>query len=225
MRSTWSAPAAMPRAPTTSPPARPSSWRARACRSPSTATARCRRNRAPPTCCRRSASRSISIRRRCGACIRDAGIGFMFAPAHHPAMKNVGPTRVELGTRTIFNLLGPLSNPASVKRQMIGTFSKHWTEPMARVLTEPRLGKRLGRARLRRARRDHHRRPDQRDRAQGRQDPQLRDHAGGRRTFARQAGGAARRRCRSQRQGAARRAQGQARPLSRRGRCSTPPPP
>jgi anthranilate phosphoribosyltransferase len=53
---------------------------------------------------------------------------------HHPAMKNVGPTRVELGTRTIFNLLGPLSNPASVMRQMIGTFSKQWTEPMAQVL-------------------------------------------------------------------------------------------
>jgi anthranilate phosphoribosyltransferase len=71
---------------------------------------------------------------RVSDCIRDAGIGFMFAPAHHPAMKNVGPTRVELGTRTIFNLLGPLSNPASVKRQMIGTFSKHWVEPMAQVL-------------------------------------------------------------------------------------------
>jgi anthranilate phosphoribosyltransferase len=69
-----------------------------------------------------------------GRCIREAGIGFMFAPAHHPAMKNVGPTRVELGTRTIFNLLGPLSNPASVKRQMIGTFSRHWIEPMAQVL-------------------------------------------------------------------------------------------
>jgi anthranilate phosphoribosyltransferase len=69
-----------------------------------------------------------------GRCIREAGIGFMFAPAHHPAMKNVGPTRVELGTRTIFNLLGPLSNPASVKRQMVGTFSKHWVEPMAQVL-------------------------------------------------------------------------------------------
>ncbi|HEU5018746.1 MAG TPA: anthranilate phosphoribosyltransferase [Pseudolabrys sp.] len=69
-----------------------------------------------------------------GRCIRDAGIGFMFAPAHHPAMKNVGPTRVELGTRTIFNLLGPLSNPAGVKRQMIGTFSRHWVEPMAQVL-------------------------------------------------------------------------------------------
>jgi anthranilate phosphoribosyltransferase len=69
-----------------------------------------------------------------GHCIKDAGIGFMFAPAHHPAMKNVGPTRVELGTRTIFNLLGPLSNPAGVKRQMIGTFSRHWIEPMAQVL-------------------------------------------------------------------------------------------
>ncbi|MGB7257662.1 MAG: anthranilate phosphoribosyltransferase [Pseudolabrys sp.] len=69
-----------------------------------------------------------------GRCIREAGIGFMFAPAHHPAMKNVGPTRVELGTRTIFNLLGPLSNPASVKRQMIGAFSRQWIEPMAQVL-------------------------------------------------------------------------------------------
>jgi anthranilate phosphoribosyltransferase len=69
-----------------------------------------------------------------GRCIREAGIGFMFAPAHHPAMKNVGPTRVELGTRTIFNLLGPLSNPAGVKRQMVGTFSRHWIEPMAQVL-------------------------------------------------------------------------------------------
>src|SRR5262249_30826060 len=63
-----------------------------------------------------------------------AGIGFMFAPAHHPATKNVAATRVELGTRTIFNLLGPLSNPAGVKRQMIGAFSRQWIEPMAQVL-------------------------------------------------------------------------------------------
>jgi anthranilate phosphoribosyltransferase len=69
-----------------------------------------------------------------GRCIREAGIGFMFAPAHHPAMKNVGPTRVELGTRTIFNLLGPLSNPAGVKRQMVGVFSRQWVEPLANVL-------------------------------------------------------------------------------------------
>jgi anthranilate phosphoribosyltransferase len=67
-------------------------------------------------------------------CIREAGIGFMFAPAHHPAMKNVGSTRLELGTRTIFNLLGPLSNPAGVRRQMIGVFSRQWTEPLAQVL-------------------------------------------------------------------------------------------
>jgi anthranilate phosphoribosyltransferase len=69
-----------------------------------------------------------------GRCIGEAGIGFMFAPAHHPAMKNVAATRVELGTRTIFNLLGPLSNPAGVRRQMIGVFSKHWTKPLALVL-------------------------------------------------------------------------------------------
>lgn len=67
-------------------------------------------------------------------CITQAGIGFMFAPAHHPAMKHVGPTRVEMGTRTIFNLLGPLSNPAGVTRQMVGVFARGWVEPIAEVL-------------------------------------------------------------------------------------------
>ena len=69
-----------------------------------------------------------------GRCIHDAGVGFMFAPAHHPAMKHVGPTRVELGTRTIFNLLGPLSNPASVSRQMVGVFLPEWIMPVAETL-------------------------------------------------------------------------------------------
>jgi anthranilate phosphoribosyltransferase len=67
-------------------------------------------------------------------CIREAGIGFMMAPTHHAAMRHVGPARVELGTRTIFNLLGPLSNPAGVRRQLIGVFSAAWLEPMAQVL-------------------------------------------------------------------------------------------
>ncbi|MGB3387314.1 MAG: anthranilate phosphoribosyltransferase [Pseudaminobacter sp.] len=71
-----------------------------------------------------------------GACVREAGVGFMFAPSHHPAMRHVGPTRAELGTRTIFNLLGPLSNPAGVTRQMVGVFSPEWVEPVAETLKE-----------------------------------------------------------------------------------------
>jgi len=67
-------------------------------------------------------------------CIREAGIGFMFAPNHHAAMRFVGPSRVELATRTIFNLLGPMSNPANVTRQMIGVFSPEWVRPMAETL-------------------------------------------------------------------------------------------
>jgi anthranilate phosphoribosyltransferase len=67
-------------------------------------------------------------------CIAEAGIGFMFAQAHHSAMRFVGPSRVELGTRTIFNLLGPLSNPAGVKRQLLGVYSQQWLRPIAEVL-------------------------------------------------------------------------------------------
>ncbi len=61
-------------------------------------------------------------------------IGFLMAPRHHSAMRHVAPTRVELGTRTIFNLLGPLSNPANAKRQLLGVFDRQWVEPMAEVL-------------------------------------------------------------------------------------------
>ncbi len=62
------------------------------------------------------------------------GICFLMAPRHHLAMKHVGPSRVELGIRTIFNLLGPLSNPAFVKRQMVGVFDKRWLLPFAEAL-------------------------------------------------------------------------------------------
>ncbi|EFL90253.1 anthranilate phosphoribosyltransferase [Ahrensia sp. R2A130] len=67
-------------------------------------------------------------------CVEQAGVGFMFAPAHHAAMRHVGPSRVELGTRTLFNILGPLSNPAGVKRQCVGAYSPDLLEPMAQVL-------------------------------------------------------------------------------------------
>jgi anthranilate phosphoribosyltransferase len=67
-------------------------------------------------------------------CVADAGVGFMWAPQHHPAMTHWAPIRAELGIRTIFNLLGPISNPAGVKRQIVGVFSWQWVEPIADVL-------------------------------------------------------------------------------------------
>jgi anthranilate phosphoribosyltransferase len=66
--------------------------------------------------------------------IIEAGIGFLMAPRYHSAMRHVGPTRVELGTRTIFNLLGPISNPAGAKRQLVGVFAPNWVKPVAEVL-------------------------------------------------------------------------------------------
>jgi anthranilate phosphoribosyltransferase len=66
--------------------------------------------------------------------IAEAGVGFMWAPMHHPAMKHWAPIRAELGIRTIFNLLGPISNPAGVRRQIVGVFSRQWVEPVAEVL-------------------------------------------------------------------------------------------
>ncbi|SIS78122.1 anthranilate phosphoribosyltransferase [Roseivivax lentus] len=73
---------------------------------------------------------------RVEAILREAGICFMMAPMHHPAMAHVGPTRQELGTRTIFNILGPLTNPAGVTRQLTGAFSRQMIRPMAEVLQE-----------------------------------------------------------------------------------------
>ncbi|MBX5210407.1 anthranilate phosphoribosyltransferase [Rhizobium sp. NZLR11] len=69
-------------------------------------------------------------------CITEAGVGFMFAQLHHSAMRHVGPSRVELGTRTIFNLLGPLSSPAGVRRQLLGVFSPQWLVPLAEVMRD-----------------------------------------------------------------------------------------
>jgi anthranilate phosphoribosyltransferase len=70
--------------------------------------------------------------------LAETGIGFMMAPMHHPAMRHVAPVRAELGTRTIFNILGPLTNPAGVKRQLTGAFSPALLRPMAETLQ--RLG-------------------------------------------------------------------------------------
>jgi anthranilate phosphoribosyltransferase len=71
-------------------------------------------------------------------CVNDVGVGFMFAPKHHAAMKHaIGPRR-EMGVRTIFNLLGPLTNPAGAPRQVLGVFAEQWVEPLAEVLQ--RLG-------------------------------------------------------------------------------------
>jgi anthranilate phosphoribosyltransferase len=69
-------------------------------------------------------------------CVSEAGVGFMWAPMHHPAMKHWAPVRAELGIRTIFNLLGPICNPAGVKRQIVGVFSWQWVEPIAHVLNK-----------------------------------------------------------------------------------------
>lgn len=67
-------------------------------------------------------------------CVNECGLGFLFAPKHHGAMKHTSHVRKEMGVRTLFNLLGPLSNPAGAKHQLLGVYSRHWVEPLAHVL-------------------------------------------------------------------------------------------
>ncbi len=69
-------------------------------------------------------------------CVKEIGVGFLFAPRHHGAMKHAIGPRKEMGVRTLFNLLGPLSNPAGAPNQLIGVFSEDWLEPLARVLNK-----------------------------------------------------------------------------------------
>lgn len=71
---------------------------------------------------------------RVAECIDAAGIGFLFAQTFHPAMRHVAPVRRELGVRTVFNLLGPLTNPAGARRQLVGVFAPEWVEPLAQAL-------------------------------------------------------------------------------------------
>ncbi|MBO0733369.1 MAG: anthranilate phosphoribosyltransferase [Methylocapsa sp.] len=74
------------------------------------------------------------VPRELEACLREAGICFMFACAHHPAIRHAAGVRAQLGTRTVFNLIGPLANPASAEYQLLGVFSRDWCEPLAHVL-------------------------------------------------------------------------------------------
>ena len=163
--STPAAPAATPPAPATSRPRPPSWWPA--CGVPVAKhgnrglSSQDRRRRCAGGARRQYRCRMALVRQA----LWDAKICFMMAPRHHGAMRHVGPTRVELGTRTIFNLMGPLSNPAGAKRQLIGVFSARLDRADGRGAGQAGQRARLGRPWQRRARRADHHRPHLRRRA------------------------------------------------------------
>ena len=101
---------------------------------PSTVTAHCRRALAGRTYLTALGVNIDVPLERLGDILRAANCAFLFAPRHHPSMRHAAGPRVELGTRTIFNLLGPLANPAGVRRQLTGVFAPEWARPMAETL-------------------------------------------------------------------------------------------
>ena len=158
------------------------------------------------------------------AASREAGIGFMFAPAHHPAMKHVGPARAELGFRTMFNLLGPQSNPGRRAPLHARRLRRSWVEPLAAAL----LANRADLAWVvhgRRPRRDHHHRPHLRRLVEGGSLTQLRGHARGCRPAARHARRTSRAATRATTPAACARCSTAARTPIATSSCSTPPPP
>ena len=137
-----SAPVATARTRSTSPPWQRWSPHPPVFPSPSTATAPHRVPAGALTCSRRRACRLTCSPDRAARMLRETNFTFMYAARYHPAMKNVGPIRRELGVRTIFNILGPLTNPASASVQIVGVARPELLEPLARVLVE--LGVRRG---------------------------------------------------------------------------------